>query len=192
MIASKTDLKEYLLADKKALQIPETKKFPTPLYDEVWRFQIALRKAEYAVNCRKGLFYLPYRLYRKVLFHLNSVRCGFSLPLNVFGKGLSIAHYGTIVVNANARIGEYCRIQECVTIGSSGDDLAPQIGDYVFIGSGARIMGNVHISDGVSIGAGAVVVKSIIEKNISVAGVPARKISDKGSECVAKWMREIE
>ena len=30
---------------------------------------------------------------------------GFSIPINVFGKGLSIAHYGSIVVNSNAKVG---------------------------------------------------------------------------------------
>lgn len=190
MISSKADLKEYLLADKKALMISDNKKFPTPFYDEVWRFEISLRKAEYAVNCRKGMVYLPYRLFRKLIFHLNSVRCGFSIPLNVFGKGLSIAHYGTMVVNSNAKIGNYCRIQECTTIGSSGSDVAPQIGDYVFIGSGARIIGEVSIADGIAIGANAVVVKSFEEPWISIAGVPAKKISNRGSNEIAPWMKE--
>lgn len=49
------------------------------------------------------------------------MKCGgFSIPVNSFGPGLSIAHGGTIVVNNTARIGKNCRIHEGVTIGATG------------------------------------------------------------------------
>ena len=182
MIKSKNDLKYYLQQDHKALGIYSSRKRPRPFYDEVWKFQIALRKAEYAVNCRQGLIYTPYRIFRKLIFHKWSVQCGFSIPINVFGPGLSIAHYGTIVVNANAKIGRNCRIQEGVNIGTSGDDSAPRIGNNVFIGTGAKIIGDIVTGDDVAIGAGAVVVHSFTENGITVAGVPAQKVSDRGSE----------
>lgn len=182
MIKSKDDLKYYLEQDHKALMIYDSQKRPRPFYDEVWKFQIALRKAEYAVNCKKGVINFPYRLYKKLVFHRWSVKCNFSIPLNVFGPGLSIAHYGTIVVNSNATVGKNCRIQEGVTIGASGGHKAPVIGDNVFIGSGAKIIGDIQIADGIVIGAGAIVVKSFEENSISLAGVPAKKISDNGSE----------
>lgn len=41
------------------------------------------------------------------------------IPLNVFGPGLSIAHFGSIIVNGNAKVGENCRIQDSVTIGAN-------------------------------------------------------------------------
>ena len=106
----------------------------------------------------------------------------FSIPLNVFGPGLSIAHYGTIVVNGNAVIGKNCRIQESVTIGATnGSSKAPKLGDNVFIGSGARIIGDINVADDIAIGANAVVVNSFNEKGITIAGVPAKKISDNNS-----------
>lgn len=182
MINSKDDLNYYLRQDHKALGIYDSQRYPRPFYDEVWKFQIALRKSEYAVNCRRGLIYTPYRLIRKLIFHKWSVRCGFSIPMNVFGPGLSIAHYGTIVVNANAKIGKNCRIQEGVNIGTSGGDKAPTIGNNVFIGTGAKIIGDVVLGDNIAIGAGAVVVQSFIENGITIAGIPAKKISDNGSE----------
>ena len=163
------------------LGISSSKKIPLPFYDEVWKFQIALRKAEYAVNCKKGILNLPYRIWRKLIFHRLSVKLGFSIPLNVFGPGLSIAHYGTIVVNSKAKIGENCRIQEGVCIGASGSTEAPVIGENVFIGSGAKIIGNIEIGNNIAIGAGAVVTKSFTEDGITVAGVPAKKISDEDS-----------
>lgn len=110
-----------------------------------------------------------------------SIKLGFTIPPNVFDEGLSIAHYGTIVVNKNAKIGKYCRIQEGVTIGSTGGSKPPVIGDHVFIGSGAKIIGDINIPSHTVIGAGAVVVKSYSKENITLAGVPAKIIkSEKG------------
>ena len=95
---------------------------------------------------------------------------------------MSIAHYGSIVVNHKAKIGKNCRIQENVTIGSTGgSDMAPQIGDNVFIASGARILGNISLGNDIAVGANAVVTKSFKENHITIAGVPAKKISDHGS-----------
>jgi len=48
MISSRKDLKEYLLADKKQLGI--TRKFPRPFTDEIWKYEITLRKYEYWMN----------------------------------------------------------------------------------------------------------------------------------------------
>lgn len=113
-----------------------------------------------------------------------SLLLGFSIPLNVFGPGLCIAHRGTIIVNKDARIGENCRIHACTNIGSGrgSDLLAPKIGNSVYIGPGAKIFGDVEIADNIAIGANSVVNKSFRERGISIAGVPARKINNKGSE----------
>ncbi|AKB28326.1 serine O-acetyltransferase [Methanosarcina siciliae C2J] len=113
-----------------------------------------------------------------------SIHFGYSIPLNVFGPGLCIAHRGTIVVNKDARVGENCRIHACTNIGSGReyDFLAPKIGNDVYIGPGAKIFGNIEIADHIAIGANSVVNKSFYEKGISIAGVPAKKINNKGSE----------
>lgn len=180
MISSKRELIEYLKAYKESLGIQYRR--PKLLRDEIWRFEIALRKAEYANNCAKGYLGKVYKIITRLRFHRKSVKLGFSIPLNVFGKGLSIAHYGTIVVNSKAKIGNFCRIQDSITIGATGGvDKGPEIGDYCFIGSGARIIGDIKIADKVAIGVNAVVVKSILESNTTWAGVPAKKISNKDS-----------
>jgi serine O-acetyltransferase len=71
-----------------------------------------------------------------------------------------------------------------VTIGAQGSydtSGAPQIGNRVYIGSGARVIGNIKIADDVVIGANAVVTKDILESGTTWAGIPARKIANKGS-----------
>ena len=129
----------------------------------------------------KKHFFLHYAWYRFWL-HNRSVKLGFSIPINVFGPGLSIAHYGTIVVSPAATVGKNCRIHEGVNIGATnGSSLAPRIGNNVFIGTGAKIIGDISIADDVAIGANAVVVRSITEKGVTYGGIPAKKISSNNS-----------
>lgn len=52
----------------------------------------------------------------------------------------------------------------------------------MYIGPGAKIFGDIFIADNIAIGANAVVNKSFYESNITIAGVPAKKISNKGSK----------
>ena len=94
-------------------------------------------------------------------------------------------------MHSKALVGENCRIDRCVSIGSIHyPAAAPQIGDNVFIGPGAVIDGDIEIAAGIAIGANSYVNKSFREPDITIAGCPARKISDKGSrEC---WFRSTE
>ena len=103
MIRTIADLQEYLLADKIALGRKDSK---PPVFDFIWRFEISLRYLEYYHNLMHcNLFQHFFLKYWQVRYIINSIICGFEIPLNVFGKGLSIAHKGTIVVNGAARIG---------------------------------------------------------------------------------------
>jgi len=182
MIQSKSDLKYYLEQDSKMLDRPAKK--PRYIHDDMWTYQILMRKCEYLLNCKHDpiskiwLKWLKYRYSR-----IARIR-GFEIPFNTFGPGLAIAHCGSIVVNARARIGRNCRIHEGVTIGTNGygSKEAPQIGDNVFIATGAKIIGSVKIADNVVVGANAVVVKDIIEPGTTWGGVPAKKLSDNDSK----------
>lgn len=180
MIKSKEDYRYYLLCDKIALG--KTKKYPRIVGDEIWKFQRLLRKAEYNKNCRNTFLGKLYSRWLQYCYHKMRIKLGFSIPLNVFGPGLSIAHFGTIVVNGNAKIGKNCRIQESTTIGATnGSTEAPIIGDNIFIGSGARVIGNIKIANDIAIGANAVVTKDFEESGITIAGVPAQKVSNNNS-----------
>ena len=180
MISSKKDYIEYLEQDRRALG--KEYKFPKIIGDEIWRFERLLRKLEYYKNCKKGLINKLYFCFLFYKYHKLRIKLGYSIPLNVFGPGLSIAHRGTIVVNGNAKIGKNCRIQECTTIGATnGIEKAPILGDNIFIGSGARIIGDIYIANDIAIGANALVNKNFYDAGITIAGVPAKKISNNNS-----------
>jgi serine O-acetyltransferase len=110
---------------------------------------------------------------------------GIELPNRAkIGKGLYIPHAHGIILNAEARIGEYCNLSQQVTIGYGGRGNKtgnPQLGDRVFVGPGAKILGPITIGNDVAIGANAVVNKDLPDRAVAV-GIPAKIISDKGSE----------
>lgn len=184
MIKTKQDYRYYLEADRIAKSIPKrsnyfqgikNKIFP----DYVWEFQKTLRKYEYYRNCKTGILEKLYMVFIARKFKKLSYKLGFTIPINVFGPGLSIAHYGTIVINEGAKIGANCRIHACVNIGTEAGygNKAPQIGDNCYIAPGAKIYGEISIANNVAIGANAVVNKSFTENDIAIAGIPAKKIS---------------
>lgn len=112
-----------------------------------------------------------------MIYHHYSIELGFTVPPNTCGKGLNIHHYGCVVINGNARIGDYCNIQQCVNIGQNKNELdVPTIGNHVYIGPGAKLFGKIYIADDIKIGAGSIVTKSFYEKGITIVGNPARKI----------------
>jgi len=189
MIDGKEAYRRYLEQDRLALGRQRDKR-PKLFGDEIWKFEILLRKVEYDINCRRGLTAFPIGKYHKFRFHRLSVKLGFTIPPNVFGEGLAIPHYGTIVIHGNARVGRNCRLQEGVTIGATGGSReAAVIGDNCYFGSGAKVIGAVTIADDVAVGAGAVVTKDITEAGTTWAGVPARKVS--GQDSHSNLCREL-
>jgi len=183
MIQSKIDYLAYLEADRVALGIAKPdahamlKDWLLP--DPVWKFQRLLRRLEYFCNCRHDLVGRLYTYFLKYRFQHQSIRLGFSIPVNVFGPGLAIVHYGTIVVSAQARVGKNCRIHPGVNIGASGGrPEAPQIGDNVYIGPGAIVFGDIRIGNNVAIGANATVNRSFEDDGVLIAGTPARVIKE--------------
>ena len=101
------------------------------------------------------------------------------------GPGLYVPHTGYLVVSSRARIGSHCTIAHGVTIGHGGGGThdvndAPRIGDRVYIGPSATIIGPVRLANDVLIGAGAVVTRSVPSRGV-VVGNPARLISRQGS-----------
>lgn len=97
------------------------------------------------------------------------------------GNGLFIDHGIGVVIGETAVIGNNVTIFHGVTLGGTGKEKGkrhPTIGDNVFIGSGAKLLGNINIGNNVKIGANAVVLADILEDTTAV-GVPVRLIGHK-------------
>lgn len=184
MIRNRQDYLDCLEADRVALCLPKHRGLALRVRrvffpDHTWDFVRLLRLAEYHHNSGHHLRYFlaQFRLSRL------SVKLGLNIEINCFGPGLDIAHIGGITVSPLARIGRNCKIYPGVTIGTArtGDTRAPRLGDNVHIGAGAAIIGDIDIADDIAIGANAVVTQSFTEPGITVAGVPARKVSGNGT-----------
>ena len=110
---------------------------------------------------------------------------GIQIPWGThIGKGFYIGHFGTIVVNGGAVIGDNVNISQGVTIGQTNRGKrkgVPVIGNGVYIGPGAKVIGKVTIGNNVAIGANAVVTEDVPD-NACVAGVPAKIVSMNGAE----------
>jgi serine O-acetyltransferase len=91
-----------------------------------------------------------------------------------FGPGFIILHSIGIVINSQVKGGRNVVIEHGVTIGAE-KDASPVLGDDVFIGAGAKIIGGVKIGSRVKIGANAVVTKDVPD-DATVVGVPARVV----------------
>ena len=184
MIQTKEDLKYYLEEDRKAYhkeKLTGLKAYIRDIafHDYNYEYIKNLRKWEYQLNTGGMLQYFYAWRCEKI-----KSKCGIDLQPNVVGPSIHIVH-GKVVINAFAKIGYNCKILSDVTVGVSEkkrQEGAPIIGNSVFIGTGAKIIGKVVIADNVVIGENAVVTKSILESGITVAGIPAKKISDTGSE----------
>lgn len=89
------------------------------------------------------------------------------------GKDFHIIHSGNIMIDPGAIIGDRCGIQQDVTIGTNMKPGAPIIGNDVYIGAGAKVLGKITIGDGVMIAANSLVTKSVPPGAVAI-GVPAR------------------
>jgi serine O-acetyltransferase len=101
------------------------------------------------------------------------------------GPGLYIPHAGYIVVGTWAQIGKNCTLAHGVTVGhgrggKTRDSDVPSIGNRVYVGPGAILMGPIEVGDDALVGAGAVVVRSVPAAGV-VAGNPGRILSRNGS-----------
>lgn len=92
-----------------------------------------------------------------------------------FGPGFVIIHANGVVINGEVRGGSNVRIEHQVTIGNVGQGMSPILGDDIYIGAGAKVIGSIAIGDGVKVGANAVVVHDVAPET-TVVGIPARPV----------------
>lgn len=112
------------------------------------------------------------------------MKYGYQIPHTCqIGKGLFLGHYGNIVINQNSIIGENCNIAQGVTIGhvSRGKRKgSPIIGNRVWIGANAVVVGKVVVGDDVLI-APLTFVNFDIPDNAVVIGNPGKIVNYNGS-----------
>lgn len=117
----------------------------------------------------------PLSFIYKLLYKFIQIITGIELPCEVVvGPGFVIDHFGGIVISGYARFGSNCRIRNGVVVGLKNTDepCAPQIGNDVDFGAGAKVLGSIRIGNNVSIGANAVVTCDVPDNHIAI-GVPA-------------------
>lgn len=93
------------------------------------------------------------------------------------GKGTVFGYGGLgVVIHSRSVIGEYCHIDQNVTIGGTSKIFeVPILKDYVYVGAGAKILGPIQIGNNVVVGANAVVIDDVPDGCL-VVGVPARVV----------------
>ena len=184
MVTDFASLKAYIAADRRSRGGGGALK--SFLFDPVARFTVLMRVNEYLLNRKVSLLLRAPML---LWFRRLSVRLGFSVPLNVFGPGVAIVHYGLLIIDPTVRIGKNARIHAGVNIGGAAVFVeesemhlySPKIGDNVYIGPGAKLYGPIRIGNDCVVGANAVVTKSFEQDGVTIAGVPAKVISEAGS-----------
>jgi serine O-acetyltransferase len=144
------------------------------------KFLLIHRHCQFYRRTNRFLFY-----FFLLWLHRLKYKFGFDISYRTtIGKGFYIGHFGGVVIHGDVEIGENCNLSQGVTIGvlvrgkKSG---IPKIGNRVFMGPGATILGGITIGDDVLIGTHAIVTFDV--PNNSVVAAPlASIISEKGSQ----------
>ncbi len=170
------DLKDFKDADLLAYGLTRWRfhyrlKHPTLYYQRV------MRDVEFLQS--RGRRYRFHTEARRAYLKFLGIWMGLSIPPGVFGRGLSVPHYGSVVVNDKVRAGRFCRIHSATNLGEV-NGAAPQLGDGVYVGPGAVLYGGIKLGSGAVVGANSVVNKDVQSQGV-VAGAPARVISLSGS-----------
>ena len=137
------------------------------------RVLASIRSYQYH-RARRGPWHLLMRRFARFRHMFWSILTQSDIAIEArLGSGLMLPHPNGVVIHEEACIGDDCMIMQQVTIGMIGEAEVPTIGNRVYIGAGAKIIGKLAIGDGARIGANAVVVSDIPPKCTAV-GIPAR------------------
>lgn len=102
-------------------------------------------------------------------------------PGATIGKRFFIDHGAGVVIGETTIIKDDVLIYQGVTLGGTGKEQGkrhPTIGNFVTVGAGAKVLGNIEIKDYSSIGAGSVVIEDVPE-HCTVVGIPGRIVKQK-------------
>ncbi len=174
MIESRKELKFYIEADR-IMNGCSRRRSPNSLIN---RILLGGRVIDYlkAMRCysyykrQKGVFSKLLKRYWGFRFYRLGLKLSFSIGEDVFGYGLVIPHYGTIVVGGSNSIGNYAVLHTSTCISAKGCI----IGDGMYLSTGVKITKGVGLGNGVMIGANSVV-NSSFGNNVLIVGSPAKE-----------------
>lgn len=153
------------------------------IFGEGFQYLFWMRTCRYTSDLSFPAKLVFYPFARLMLRHV-TYKLGISIPPHAqIAEGFYIGHFGGIVVNEACVIGRNCNISQGVTLGQANRGKrkgSPIIGNDVYIGPGAKIVGAVRVGNRAAIGANSVVTKDVPD-NAVVVGVPGRVISMEGS-----------
>jgi serine O-acetyltransferase len=120
----------------------------------------------------------------EMLFNrINTIFCNCIIGRGAeFGPSFVLIHGIGVVINGAVRGGTNVKIEHQVTIGAERRE-SPVLGDNVFIGAGAKIIGSVKIGNGARIGANAVVLHDV-PADSTVVGIPAKVVRQRSGPSV--------
>ncbi|KQR95467.1 transferase [Chryseobacterium sp. Leaf180] len=116
----------------------------------------------------------------KLILRHYQIKYGFQIyPETTIGEGFYLGHWGSLVINPKTVIGKNCNIAQGVTIGQQNRGKnagAPTIGNHVWIGTNAVIVGNIKVGNDVLIAPNSYVNFNVPDHSI-VSGNPATIVS---------------
>ncbi len=115
-----------------------------------------------------------------LLYKFMEIVTGNTIPAGVqIGKGLYLGQHG-INLHHMVKVGENCYIEPGVIVGTRGVGYlgAPTIGDKVYLGADAKVLGDIHIGNNVIVMANSVVIEDVPD-GVTVIGVPAKIMRDR-------------
>lgn len=174
IITNRRQLRFFIKADRIASQRVEffslkerLKDFIFP--DYVMRYLKYMRFLNYYdYKSSKSSLYVFLKIYYEYRYKKLGIKLGFSIDCRAFSFGLFIPHYGTIVVGNGVKAGRYCVLFNSTCISSGNKN----IGDALYLSSGAVINKDITLGNNCSISSNSVVNKSFGD-NLCLAGMPA-------------------
>lgn len=132
-------------------------------------------------NLAHYLYMRGHYFWARYVSEFSKKRTGIEIhPGAVIGKNLFIDHGSGVVIGETAIVGDNVTIYHGVTLGGTGKEIGkrhPTIGNNVFIGCGAKILGDITIGNNVKIGANTVVLNSIPD-DVTVVGTVGHVIGE--------------
>lgn len=175
--ASEADAVNYKSQYRSWIRKIKCNVFSDPISEQkyIWLYIKALRYVEYYQNTSGGTINKLFMLWWLKKLRKYSHITGFQIPPHTCGWGLTIWHWGPIIINPAAKLGNNCTLYPGVLIGHKAQGGgAATIGNNVFIGAGTKIIGPVKIGDNVIVGQNCVITKDIPSNSVVVNGCGMR------------------